>query len=128
MTREEAIKWVDIARISYICDQQECGLEKGKFPCSKMNCDEIHDALSMAKEALENTVRCEEKPKVDWYKVPKDTRVIVWDFDTDHHRRYFSHYDGEFFYTFDAGGTSWSKEGEELMCWEHCKLAEDKND
>lgn len=56
MTPKEAIKWVDIARISYICDPKECGLEKGKFPCSKMNCDEIHDALSMAKEALEKQI------------------------------------------------------------------------
>ncbi|MBQ0165370.1 MAG: hypothetical protein KBS75_09280 [Bacteroidales bacterium] len=66
-----------------------------------------------------------EKPEVDWYKVPIDTKVIVWDHNNDCRKRYFSHYDGKFFYTFTLGGTSWSTEGEALMCWSHCRLAED---
>ena len=53
MTNEEAREWVDIARMGYICDPQECGLEKGKDPCKVFHCDEIHNALVMAIEALE---------------------------------------------------------------------------
>ena len=53
MTIQEAINFVDIARMNYICDPHECGLEKGKDPCTAFHCDEMHDALVMAIEALE---------------------------------------------------------------------------
>lgn len=52
MTKQEAINFVDIARMNYICDPKECGLEKGKDPCTAFHCDEMHDALVMAIEAL----------------------------------------------------------------------------
>lgn len=53
MTIQEAINFVDIARMNYICDPQGCGLEKGKDPCTAFHCDEMHDALAMAIEALQ---------------------------------------------------------------------------
>lgn len=56
MTIQEAINFVDIARMNYICDPHECGLEKGKDPCTAFHCDEIHDALVMAIKALEKQI------------------------------------------------------------------------
>lgn len=56
----EAINFVDIARMNYICDPQECGLEKGEDPCTAFHCDEMHDALVMAIEALEIANRLEQ--------------------------------------------------------------------
>lgn len=62
MTKEEAREWVDIARMGYICDPQECGLEKGGDPCKAFHCDEIHDALVMAMEALEDEKQIPKAP------------------------------------------------------------------
>lgn len=59
MTIKEAINFVDIARMNYICDPQECGLEKGEDPCTAFHCDEMHDALVMAIEALHIADRLE---------------------------------------------------------------------
>lgn len=59
MKIKEAIHWIDIARMGYICDPNECGLEKGGDPCRAFHCDEIHDALVMAMDALEMAERLE---------------------------------------------------------------------
>lgn len=61
MKIKDAIHWVDIARMGYICDPNECGLEKDGDPCRAFHCDEIHDALVMAIKVLEKQVP--EKPK-----------------------------------------------------------------
>lgn len=60
MTIKEAINFVDIARMNYICDPHGCGLEKGKDPCTAFHCDEMHDALVMAIEALKIADRLEQ--------------------------------------------------------------------
>ncbi|MDO4801294.1 MAG: hypothetical protein Q4A15_03935 [Prevotellaceae bacterium] len=67
MTNKEARDWVDIARMGYICDPNECGLEKGGDPCKAFHCDEIHDALVMAIEALEKQIPKKPKATYDWY-------------------------------------------------------------
>lgn len=56
MTTQETINFVDIARMGYICDPHECGLEKGGDLCKAFHCDEIHDALAMAIEALKKQI------------------------------------------------------------------------
>lgn len=52
MKIKDAIHWIDIARMGYICDPNECGLEKGGDPCKVFHCDEIHDALVIAMDTL----------------------------------------------------------------------------
>lgn len=52
MKIKDAIHWIDIARMGYICDPNECGLEKDGDPCKVFHCDEIHDALVMAMDTL----------------------------------------------------------------------------
>lgn len=56
MKIKDAIDWIDIARMGYICDPNECGLEKGGDLCRVFHCDEIHDALVMAIEVLEKWI------------------------------------------------------------------------
>lgn len=62
MKIKDAIHWIDIARMGYICDPNECGLEKGGDPCKVFHCDEIHDALVMAMDTLEKQIP--KKPKM----------------------------------------------------------------
>lgn len=70
----------------------------------------------------------EYKPQVDWGKVPKDTKVLVWDEgDTNKFARHFKEYKkrSDFpFIVFNDGRTSWSTGGA-AGGWEHCELAED---
>lgn len=71
----------------------------------------------------------EEKQKVDWTKVPMDTKVIVWD-DSDYtYKAYFSHYNEETdtFYAFADGATSWSNQGNAPIWWEHYRLANEND-
>lgn len=65
---------------------------------------------------------------IDWTKVPKDTKVLVWkDNEKKKVKRYFSHYDKQVseapFCVFCDGGTSWSVPG---LCvqYAHCSLFE----
>lgn len=65
---------------------------------------------------------------IDWTKVPKDTKVLVWkDDEKKKVKRYFSHYDKQVseapFCVFCDGGTSWSVPG---LCvrYAHCSLFE----
>ena len=53
MTYEEAIELLDNIKLTYVCDPQDCGLEKDSSTCKAMHCEEYHYALSMAIEALE---------------------------------------------------------------------------
>lgn len=59
MTKREAINLIDIIRMGYICDPQECGeiatggtTYEGEL-CDIFKCYDYHDACVMAMEALE---------------------------------------------------------------------------
>lgn len=52
MTIDDAIELVEVARLGYICDPQECGLNKGESICKCMKCEETHKALATAVKAL----------------------------------------------------------------------------
>lgn len=64
------------------------------------------------------------KPPVDWTKVKADTKVIVWDDFHARRRRYFAKYEDGAIYTYDAGGTSWSRP-DQMIRWKYGRLAED---
>lgn len=71
MKIKDAIHWIDIARMGYICDPNECGLEKGGDPCKVFHCDEIHDALVMAMDALKKQI-----PRADAEEL--SCRYCIW--------------------------------------------------
>lgn len=63
--------------------------------------------------------------EIDWYKVPVDTPVLVWDNDNKYKKkRYYAGTNGTKFMTFDWGATSWSSDsGVETTLWYNCELA-----
>lgn len=81
MKIKDAIDWIDIARMGYICDPNDCGLEKDGDTCRAFHCDEIHDALVMAMDAIEK--QTPKKPKwghhcpncENWLQVPEILRA-----------------------------------------------------
>lgn len=69
---------------------------------------------------------------IDWTKVPKDTKVLVWDEPGEiKKKRYFSHYepdDAVFpFRTYWGGATSWS-DIEGSIGYRYCELFKDDDD
>lgn len=66
-TNKEAINLIDIIRMGYICDPQECGLDKIKGLCDVFKCDDYHNACVMAIEALEKQ---EPKKVKDYHHCP----------------------------------------------------------
>lgn len=55
-------------------------------------------------------------------KLEVDTKVLVWDNDTDYkHKRYFSRFEYGKIVCFDGGATSWS-EGTDTTTWNNWKL------
>lgn len=98
MKIKEAIDWIDIARMGYICDPNECGFEKGGDPCKVFHCDEIHDALVMAMDTLKKQTPkkptrtykilgvvvegfcavCEESVLTEWDYCPNCGQAIDW--------------------------------------------------
>lgn len=88
------------------------------YPCFANLSWEDEEPLDIAKEL----------GIIDWTKVPKDTKVLVWkDNEKKKVKRYFSHYDKQVseapFCVFCDGGTSWSVPG---LCvqYAHCSLFE----
>lgn len=80
MISKEAINLIDIIRMGYICDPQECGLEEVKGICNMLKCDDFHEACVMAMEALE----MQEPKKPTHHKQPirLDIETLdVWEYD-----------------------------------------------
>lgn len=64
------------------------------------------------------------EPGIDWSKVPVDTKILVKDnFENDWLPRYFAKYYNGIVYAWVDGKTSFSAEDEEIMYWNHVKLA-----
>lgn len=66
---------------------------------------------------------------IDWTKVPKDTKVLVWEGKgTVKNKRYFSHYDASNTYlpfrVYYAGATSWSNAAG-VVGYPYCELFKD---
>lgn len=62
---DRSIELLHVIRTGYICDPQGRGLEKNGDVCSIFKCDDFHEALAMAIEALEK-----QRPK-------KPIRILV---------------------------------------------------
>lgn len=69
---------------------------------------------------------------IDWTKVPKDTKVLVWDGEgTLKNKRYFSHYEASAtnfpFRVYCDGATSWSNT-DETVGYQCCELFKDEEE
>lgn len=68
------------------------------------------------------TWRIWERKKVDWSKVPKDTRVFVRDStDKEWKKAHFALYDKGTFYVYQEGMSSWT--AEKIYPYRYCELA-----
>ena len=68
------------------------------------------------------TWRIWERKKVDWSKVPKDTRVFVRDStDKEWEKAHFALYDKGTFYVYQEGMSSWT--AEKIYPYRYCELA-----
>lgn len=111
-TTEEGIK----ALLEFACrnipDEYRSGCEDGSLSCSECK---LNYLMSEVKE-----------PEIDWSKVPKDTPVLVQDYeDETFERRYFESFQpgcDQPFFCFNNGKTSWSSRSA-TWGWKFCKLA-----
>lgn len=71
MTSKEAINLIDIIRMGYICDPQECGAENARELCDIFKCDDFHEACVMAIEALEKQESIEYVMKLNLQYIDK---------------------------------------------------------
>ena len=63
--------------------------------------------------------------KVDWSKVPVDTKVLVSHYGDEWCNRHFARYEDGKIYCFNGGGTSWTRRGERISSltdWEYAKI------
>lgn len=68
-----------------------------------------------------------EREEIDWSKIPKDTKVLVKNHNDSYwNKEYFNSYSGGKYYTYMEGRTAWSNNSGTLVCWDECKLAENK--
>ena len=66
-----------------------------------------------------------EREEIDWSKIPKDTEVLVKNYNDSYwNKEYFNSYSGGKYYTYMEGRTAWSNNSGTLVCWDECKLAE----
>ena len=66
-----------------------------------------------------------ERDKVDWSKIPRDSKVYVRQNQEDEWElRYFTCYENNKFYTYSNGRTFWSDSFVDLEKWNYCELAE----
>lgn len=71
MISREAINLIDIIRMGYICDPQECGLDEVKGICNMLKCNDFHEACVMAMEALEKQEHIEYVMKLNLQYIDK---------------------------------------------------------
>ena len=68
-------------------------------------------------------VKRENIEKVDWSKVPVDTKVLVSKDNEIWHRRYFAKYEDGVVYCFTYGVSSFSTDDiSDVVAWEYAKL------
>lgn len=98
-------------------------LEPMDFDCGDISCYTCNRLFSVW---LLNEYKEPEEPKVDWSKIPVDTKVYVkneggkkW------FKRYFAKYENGKIYAWDSGYASWTANG--VAPWEYAKLAEEEN-
>lgn len=68
-----------------------------------------------------------EEPKIDWSKVPVDTKILVSENGKEWYRRYFAKYDDGEVFAWTDGIDSWSSVSPTcIKSWVYAKLAEEE--
>ena len=111
----------DLERTSGHCN----GILCDKCPLSSYNNKEITSSgwhaleLLYTEKAIEIVMNYE--PKVDWTKVPVDTKVLVKDYKSDNWlKRHFAKYEDNKIYVYDNGKSSFTTDV--IVFWRYGKL------
>lgn len=108
-----------LGRISGMCNGVNCG----ECPFNKSTNNTCGSFEMLYPEEALNVVMSYE-PKVDWTKVPVDTKILVRDYKCGTWvKRYFAKYINGEVYAYDNGTTSFSAKGTSL--WTYAKLYKD---
>lgn len=116
--------------LDIVCDGSNVAIiDNTPHHCNTYNCDicQLHTPNSNCDVNFAEWCK-KEYQKVDWSKVPKDTKVYVRDSKNEQWKpRYFAKYDEytDSVMTYDNGATSWSGRSELTNRWNYAKLAED---
>lgn len=71
--------------------------------------------------------RIEDKEQINWFDIPKNTKVLVKnDVDDDWERKYFAKYENNTYRVYANGQTSWNSD--RTIPYRYCILAEDYNE
>lgn len=88
----------------------------------------LHGAATSCREARWDWANSEYEEKVDWTKVPVDTKILVRDRNVEQWQpRYFARFEDGKVYAWNNGATSYSEK--RMTVWAQAKLfEEDKNE
>lgn len=97
--------------------------------CNKIRCDDCIGCYSKnCKDIIKEWFEQEyEEPKVDWSKVPVDTKILVKSkHGEEWYKRHFANYVNGTVYAWDSGTTSYTSDmySEHAVPWDYAKLAE----
>lgn len=119
-----------LGRINRTCDGVRCtdcclNNKDDKDSCTVLEIIYPQETIKKVQEwHKENTL------KVDWSKVPVDTKIIVWDNDLKKYKvkRYFAKFEDGKIYAWNNGMTSWSVEKDKHVStkWDNAELTEEK--
>ena len=83
------------------------------------------DLIKRHPEEAEETIMAWEKP-IDWSKVEVDTKILVGDFESVWHKRYFAKFKNGKVYAWKNGKTSFTAVSDnDIVAWNFAKLAEE---
>lgn len=101
--------------------------------CATMNCEKCdipnldHEKSCFVCRILW-LLKEHDEPKVDWTKIPVDTKILVSENGKEWHRRYFAEYKDERVFAWYDGITSWSSTNPSLVKdWKYAKLVEEED-
>ena len=128
MTNYEKYK-DDILRVINSSPQADFGFSDGAIILCDPNICKICAFSEMKNDrycANNKIIWLYDEYKIDWSKVPIDTKILVSGNGTEWFRRHFAKYKNGYVYAFCNGVTSWSTEDYGITFWKYAKLAEEE--
>lgn len=116
-----------LGRVSGTCNEvscTDCCLSPAitGHGCSVVELTNTQKAIELVQEwHKEHTL------KIDWSKVPVDTKIIVWEDGRESYKvkRHFAKFEDGKIYAWVMGATSWSIDYDvDVSCWDNAELAE----
>lgn len=96
--------------------------------CKTLKCDDCQfdPYADCSNQRIKWLLEEYKEPKVDWSKVPVDTKILVSFNGDTWFRRHFAKYQDDMVYAYDNGITSWSGEASKVEAWNYAKLTEEE--